>query len=85
MGKALDWATAVWREDSSVFPTYSAFLQSFKEVFAQTNWVEDTLKLLFRKGLSLELQAELACRDEGKSLNDFIELTIRIYNFLFQQ
>jgi len=68
----------------SVFPTFSAFLQNFKEVFnhpeggksagdqllslsqgkntaaeyalsfrtlaAQTNWVEDTLKLLFRKG-----------------------------------
>lgn len=81
-GKALDWATAVWREDSSMFPTFSAFLQSFKEVFehpeggkstgdqllslcqgkttapkyalnfrtlaAQTNWVEDMLKLLDR-------------------------------------
>jgi len=115
-GKALDWATAVWREDGSVFPTFSAFLRKFKEVFehpaggksagdqllslcqgkttaaeytltfrtlaAQTNWVDDTLKLLFRKGLSLELQAELACRDEGRTLSEFIELAIQIDNLL---
>jgi len=115
-GKALDWATAVWRDDSPVFPTFQDFLRSFKEVFehpeggksagdqllslsqgkqtaaeyalnfrtlaAQTNWVEDTLKLLFRRGLSLELQAELACRDEGSSLNTFIELAIHIDNLL---
>lgn len=82
MGKALDWATAVWRDDGSVFPTFANFLQRFREVFehpaggqspgdqilsftqgkataaeytlqfcmlaAQTNWVEDTLKLLYR-------------------------------------
>lgn len=99
-----------------MFPTFAAFLQSFKEVFehpeggksagdqlltltqgrstaaefalqfrtlaAQTNWVEDTLKLLFRKGLNLELQAELACRDEGRSLTSFIELAIHIDNLI---
>lgn len=32
-GKALDWATAVWRDDSSVFPTFAEFLQRFREVF----------------------------------------------------
>lgn len=114
-GRALDWATAVWREDGSTFPTFSLFLQSFREVFenptggksagdqllslcqgkttaaeyalsfctlaAQTNWVDDTLKL-FRKGLTLELQAELACRDEGRTLNEFIELAIQIDNLI---
>lgn len=115
-GKALDWATAVWQDDGSVFPSFANFLQRFREVFehaaggqrpgdqllsltqgkataaeyalqfrtlsAQTNWIEDTLKLLFRQGLSMDLQAELACRDEGSSLNSFIELAIHIDNLL---
>ncbi len=88
-GKALDWATAVWRTDGTAFPTFDLFLHHFREVFehpaegrgageqllalsqgrgtaadyalsfrtlaAQTTWVEDTLKLLFRKGLNAEL------------------------------
>ncbi len=49
---------------------------------AQTTWVEDTLKLLFRKGLNAELQSELACRDEGSTLSQFIELTIHLDNLI---
>ncbi len=115
-GKALDWATAVWRTDGSAFPTFDSFLHHFREVFehpaegrgageqllalsqgrttaadyalyfrtlaAQTMWVEDTLKLLFRRGLNAELQSELACRDEGRTLSQFIELTIHIDNLI---
>ncbi len=115
-GRALEWATAVWRDDQSVFPTFTAFIQRFKEVFehpaggkeageqlislrqgrgsaadyalsfrtlaAQTGWPDDPLKLHFRRGLSTELQSELACRDEGKSLDQFIDLAIRIDNLL---
>ncbi len=115
-GKALDWATAVWRTDGSAFPTFDSFLHHFREVFehpaegrgageqllalsqgrrtaadyalsfrtlaAQTTWVEDTLKLLFRRGLNTELQSELACRDEGRTLSQFIELTIHIDNLI---
>ncbi len=115
-GRALDWATAVWRTDGSAFPTFDSFLHHFREVFehpaegrgageqllalsqgrrtaadyalsfrtlaAQTTWVEDTLKLLFRKGLNTELQSELACRDEGRTLSQFIELTIHIDNLI---
>lgn len=44
--------------------------------------MENTLKLLFRKGLNLELQAELVCHDEGRSLNEFVELTIQIDNLI---
>ncbi len=29
-GKALDWATAVWRADGSTFPSFQVFLQRFK-------------------------------------------------------
>ncbi len=32
-GKALEWATAVWRADGSTFPSFEAFLHRFKEVF----------------------------------------------------
>lgn len=31
--KALDWATAVLKEDGSTFPSFSAFLQCFWEIF----------------------------------------------------
>lgn len=58
------------------------YAQTFRTLAAETNWVEDTLKLLYRKGLSLELQAEIACRDEGLSLNEFIELEIQTDNLI---
>ncbi|KAI2646625.1 Transposon Tf2-6 polyprotein [Labeo rohita] len=113
-GRALDWATALWEGEHTTFPSFTVFLQSFREVFdhsaygeeageqllalrqgrstaadyaltfrtlaAQTGWSDDPLKLLYRKGLTSELQSELACRDEGKSLDEFIELSIRIDN-----
>ncbi|KAI2659483.1 Transposon Tf2-9 polyprotein [Labeo rohita] len=115
-GRALDWATAMWRDDGSTFPTFGQFLHHFREVFehptggkgageqllelsqgrrtaadyalsfrtlaAQTTWVEDTLKVLFRRGLCQDLQSELACRDEGRSLNEFIELSIQVDNLI---
>uniref|UniRef100_A0A8C2FDM1 Uncharacterized protein n=1 Tax=Cyprinus carpio TaxID=7962 RepID=A0A8C2FDM1_CYPCA len=113
-GRALEWITAVWREDGTAFTTFTDFLVRFREVFdhpregkgagerllelsqggltaaeyamnfrtlaAQTSWVSDTLKVLFRKGLNHELQTELACRDEGRTLSDLISLTITIDN-----
>ncbi len=115
-GRALEWATAVWSDERAVFPSFTSFLQCFREVFehpaggkevgeqllalrqgrgtaadyalsfralsAQTEWSDDPLKLRFRKGLSAELQSELACRDEGKSLDQFIDLAIRIDNLI---
>lgn len=32
-GRALEWATAVWRTDGSAFPSFDTFLQQFCEVF----------------------------------------------------
>ncbi|KAL0154077.1 hypothetical protein M9458_050536 [Cirrhinus mrigala] len=115
-GRALDWATAMWRDDGLTFPTFGQFLPHFREVFehptggkgageqllelsqgrrtaadyalsfrtlaAQTTWVEDTLKLLYRRGLCQDLQSELACRDEGRSLSEFIELSIQVDNLI---
>lgn len=115
-GKALDWVTAVWKEERVVIPTFAGFLHRFREVFehptggeevgeqllslqqgrdsvaeyalifrtlaAQTGWQEAPLKLLFRKGLNTDLQSELACRDDEKSLDQFIELAIRVDNLV---
>lgn len=55
---------------------------AFRTLTAQTSWVNDTLKALFRRGLSHEMQSELACRDEGRDLDQFIEITIQIDNLI---
>ncbi|KAL0164219.1 hypothetical protein M9458_039972, partial [Cirrhinus mrigala] len=115
-GRALDWATAVWRLDRPTFPSFAAFMQRFKEVFqpstengeageqimalrqgrrtaadyalsfrtlaAQSGWTDEPLKLHYRKGLHPDLQMELACRDEGLSLEQYIDLSIRVDNLM---
>ncbi len=55
---------------------------SFRTLASQTGWPDDPLKLHYRKGLKMELQSELTCRDEERSLEQFIELSIRIDNLL---
>ncbi len=62
--------------------TASDYSLTFHTLAAQTGWENGPLKLLYRKGLSTELQTELACRDEGKTLEQFIELAIRLDNLL---
>ncbi len=62
--------------------TAADYALSFRTLSAQTGWADDPLKLLFRKGLSMELQSELACRDEGRSLDQFIDLAIQIDNLV---
>ncbi|KAI2666797.1 Transposon Tf2-6 polyprotein [Labeo rohita] len=115
-GRALEWATAVWRLDRPTFPTFAAFLQRFKEVFqpstesgeageqivalrqgrrtaadyalsfrtlaAQSGWNDEPLKLHYRRGLHPDLQVELACRDEDLSLEQYIDLSIRVDNVM---
>ncbi|KAI2655842.1 Transposon Tf2-6 polyprotein [Labeo rohita] len=115
-GKALDWATAVWRLDRPTFPSFAAFLQQFKGVFqpssesgeageeimalrqgrrsaadyaltfrtlaAQSGWNDGPLKLHYRKGLNSDLQLELACRDEDLTLEQYIDLSIRVDNVM---
>lgn len=50
---------------------------AFHTLAAQTTWVSDMLKTFFRKGLTHELQAELACQDE-----QFVDLAIQIDNLM---
>lgn len=60
--------------------TAAEFALTFRTLAVQTVWVEDTLKLLFRRGLNMDLQSELACRDEGMTMDQFIKLAIRVDN-----
>ncbi len=55
--------------------TAAEYALSFRTLAAQTTWTEDPLKGHFHKGLNHDLQTELACRDEGRTLDQFIELT----------
>ncbi|XDV25876.1 hypothetical protein PO909_029709 [Leuciscus waleckii] len=54
----------------------------FRTLAAQTNWSDSSLKVVFRRGLNHELQAELACRDEGRNFNQFAQLAIQIDNLM---
>ncbi len=54
--------------------TAAKFSLAFRTLAAQTGWPDNPLKLYFRRGLSPELQTELACRDEGKTLDQLIDL-----------
>ncbi len=65
--------------------TAADYALSFRTLAAQTGWLDDPLKLLYRKGLTSELQSELACHDEGKTLDQFIDLSIRIDNLIRSQ
>ncbi len=58
------------------------FTLAFRTLAAQTGWPDDPLKLHFRRGLNPELQTELACRDEGKTLDQLIDLSICIDNMI---
>ncbi len=62
--------------------TAADYSLTFCTLAAQTGWENGPLKLLYRKGLSAELQSELACRDEGRTLEEFINITIRLDNLL---
>ncbi|KAL0186198.1 hypothetical protein M9458_017868, partial [Cirrhinus mrigala] len=52
--------------------TAADYALTFRMLAAQTGWREEPLKLLYRKGLSMELQ----------TLNEYIELSIRIDNLV---
>lgn len=42
---------------------------TFRTYAAQMVWADDMLKLWFRKGLNKEVQSELTCREEGRTLS----------------
>ncbi|KAL0192230.1 hypothetical protein M9458_010526, partial [Cirrhinus mrigala] len=62
--------------------TAADYTLRFRTLATQSGWESRPLKLMYRRGLNEELQAELACRDEGKSLEEFMELAIRLDNLI---
>ncbi|XP_073669521.1 uncharacterized protein [Paramisgurnus dabryanus] len=62
--------------------TAAEYALTFRTLAAQTNWVEDTLKILFRQGLNQDLQSELACCNEGMSFEEFVAMSIRVDNLV---
>lgn len=49
---------------------------------SQSGWNEIAFKAIFKRGLNVKLQAELACKAVDLSLNEFITLAIKIYNLM---
>ncbi|KAI2645023.1 Retrotransposon-derived protein PEG10 [Labeo rohita] len=57
-------------------------LAIYRPPAAQSGWNDRPLKLHYRKGLNPDLQVELACRDEGLTLEQYIDLSIRVDNVM---
>ncbi|KAL0160140.1 hypothetical protein M9458_043865, partial [Cirrhinus mrigala] len=62
--------------------TAADYALDFRTLAAQSGWNDGPLKLHYRKGLNPDLQVELACRDEGLTLQQYIDLSIRVDNVL---
>ncbi|KAL0147003.1 hypothetical protein M9458_057527, partial [Cirrhinus mrigala] len=58
--------------------TAADYALSFRTLAAQSGWNDGLLKLHYRKGLHPDLQVELACRDESLTLEQYIDLSIRV-------
>uniref|UniRef100_A0A8C2DWM8 ribonuclease H n=1 Tax=Cyprinus carpio TaxID=7962 RepID=A0A8C2DWM8_CYPCA len=58
--------------------TAAEYTLAFRTLAAQTGWDDEPLWLFYRKGLNHDLQSELACREEGKTLDQFMDLAIRL-------
>ncbi len=60
----------------------SQYAISFRILAAESGWGDAALRAVFSKGLSEEIKDELAIRDESTTLNDLIDLAIRLDNRL---
>ncbi|KAL0162424.1 hypothetical protein M9458_041820 [Cirrhinus mrigala] len=67
------------RQGSSTAADYTL---TFRTLAAQTGWDLAPLKVLYRQGLNRELQSELACKDEGLTLSQYMELAIKTDNLM---
>ncbi|KAI2661141.1 Transposon Tf2-6 polyprotein [Labeo rohita] len=62
--------------------TAADYVLTFRTLAAQSGCIDEPLKLHYRKGLHPDLQVELACRDEGLTLDQYIDLSIRVDNVM---
>uniref|UniRef100_A0A3B1JS24 CCHC-type domain-containing protein n=1 Tax=Astyanax mexicanus TaxID=7994 RepID=A0A3B1JS24_ASTMX len=56
----------------------SDFALEFRTLAAGSGWNEPALRVMFRNGLRADILAELACKDDGLSLDELISLAIRL-------
>ncbi|KAL0151606.1 hypothetical protein M9458_053089 [Cirrhinus mrigala] len=78
-GKEAEEEMLTLRQWSSTAADYAL---TFRTLAAQAGWEGKPLKAMFRRGLRMDLQAELTCRDEEKDLEEFMEMAIRMDNLL---
>ncbi|KAL0199478.1 hypothetical protein M9458_008018, partial [Cirrhinus mrigala] len=62
--------------------TAADYAIEFRTLAAQSKWNEIALKAVFRRGLNVKLQVELACKAVDSSLNEFITVAIKIDNLM---
>uniref|UniRef100_A0A3B1IBQ3 Gypsy retrotransposon integrase-like protein 1 n=1 Tax=Astyanax mexicanus TaxID=7994 RepID=A0A3B1IBQ3_ASTMX len=118
-GRAKEWATALWTNNSDVLHSESRFYALFKSVFdhpaagrdvgsllcdlkqgsksaaeyalefrtlaAGSGWSEPALLTMYRRGLRRDLQAELVCRGDAMSLDQFIQTSIALDSLLCER
>lgn len=60
----------------------SQYANNFRILAAESGWDDSALQAVFQKGLACEIKDELALREESPSLNQLIELSIRLDNRL---
>lgn len=58
----------------------SQYAVDFRIMAASSGWGDAALKAIFRKGLAGEIKDELAVREESHTLNELIDLSVRIDN-----
>ncbi|KAL0149627.1 hypothetical protein M9458_055154 [Cirrhinus mrigala] len=83
--RALEWATAVWDLDRPAFPSFAVFLQQFRAVFQPSSESGETGERIYQLRQGRRTAAEyaldfrtLAAQNEDLTLNQYIDLSIRV-------
>ncbi|KAI4894728.1 hypothetical protein NFI96_008423 [Prochilodus magdalenae] len=56
----------------------TSYALDFRTIAAGSGWNEPALLTIFRNGLNVDIRKEMACRDDGLSLEELIALAIRL-------
>ncbi|KAI4878293.1 hypothetical protein NFI96_008781, partial [Prochilodus magdalenae] len=56
----------------------ASYALDFRTIAAGSGWNEPALLTIFRNGLNVDIRKEMACRDDGLSLEELIALAIRL-------
>ncbi|MGL5902728.1 MAG: DUF4939 domain-containing protein, partial [Cetobacterium sp.] len=64
--------------------TAADYAVEFRTLAAQSGWNDISLKAVFQRSLSPELQIELACKGDDLSFSEYVNLAIRVDNLMRQ-